>query len=84
MTISCRFSSVFSLPLCEIFLFSIILLSCTPKLPFIESIDPKIGKPGDIITIYGENFGEQQNESYITIADARKRDASSKVTVAPI
>ncbi|GHU06896.1 hypothetical protein FACS1894151_00440 [Spirochaetia bacterium] len=37
------------------------------ELPHIEQIEPRIGKMGDIITIYGERFGTERDDSYITI-----------------
>ncbi|MDR1565771.1 MAG: IPT/TIG domain-containing protein [Treponema sp.] len=45
-------------------------LACSEKLPVISRIDPRIGQMGEVLTIYGENFGDSQGESYITIAGA--------------
>ncbi|MCL2066228.1 MAG: IPT/TIG domain-containing protein [Treponema sp.] len=45
-----------------------LLFSCKAKSPVIESIDPKIGRMGEIITLRGVNFGTEQEEAYITIA----------------
>ncbi|MDR2134085.1 MAG: IPT/TIG domain-containing protein, partial [Treponema sp.] len=42
--------------------------SCKKKSPLIRSISPKIGMTGDILTIEGENFGKERDESYVTIA----------------
>jgi transglutaminase-like putative cysteine protease len=42
--------------------------SCRHKPPVIDSIDPKIGKAGDVITVTGANFGKERDESYVTIA----------------
>ena len=44
------------------------LVSCGEKAPEIISIDPRIGRMGDILTITGNGFGEERDESYITIA----------------
>ncbi|AEF80349.1 transglutaminase domain-containing protein [Leadbettera azotonutricia] len=45
-------------------------LSCKEEMPSISHIDPRIGRIGDILNIYGKNFGPERNESYITIAGA--------------
>jgi len=45
-----------------------LLCGCGDKAPEIFSIDPHIGRMGDILTINGNGFGEKQNESYVTIA----------------
>jgi len=45
-----------------------LLSSCGEKAPEIVSIDPRIGRMGDILTIMGSGFGEERYESYITIA----------------
>jgi len=45
-------------------LFSFLLFfSCDSKIPVISSIDPKIGRMGDVITITGSNFGVSQEGS---------------------
>ncbi|MCL2479295.1 MAG: IPT/TIG domain-containing protein, partial [Treponema sp.] len=46
------------------------LVGCADKIPVIDSIDPRIGVMGEPLTIYGRHFGNEQNESYITIAGA--------------
>jgi transglutaminase-like putative cysteine protease len=43
-------------------------LSCESKIPVISSIEPKIGRMGEIVTLTGENFGASREESYVTIA----------------
>ncbi|MDR0399750.1 MAG: transcription factor [Treponema sp.] len=44
-------------------------LSCgAAKKPVIHSLDPPIGMLGGILNIRGENFGEEQGESYVSIA----------------
>jgi transglutaminase-like putative cysteine protease len=45
-----------------------LLASCEEKHPHISSIEPRIGEPGDTLTIYGEYFGQERGDSYITIA----------------
>ena len=61
-----------AIPLLAGFLF----FGCKEKLPAIFSIDPRIGTLGELLTIYGENFGRDQNESYITIAGAPPTSSS--------
>jgi transglutaminase-like putative cysteine protease len=50
------------------FFFPLLFGSCKENLPEISSIDPRIGMTGDVLTIRGKYFGEERNESYITIA----------------
>ncbi|MDR1802548.1 MAG: IPT/TIG domain-containing protein [Treponema sp.] len=50
-----------------LFLFAL-LSSCGDEAPEIISIDPRIGLMGDVLTITGRGFGEERDESYITIA----------------
>jgi transglutaminase-like putative cysteine protease len=50
--------------------------SCAPKIPRIDSIDPKIGGPGEILTIRGENFGREREESHVTIAGISPTNSS--------
>ncbi len=46
------------------------------KQPEIISISPEIGYPGDVMTISGKNFGDEQNGSEINIAGLRPVSAS--------
>jgi transglutaminase-like putative cysteine protease len=57
-------------------LFSLFFGSCGEKLPAISSIDPRIGMTGDVLTIRGKYFGEERNESYITIAGVPPTNSS--------
>ncbi|MDR0718348.1 MAG: IPT/TIG domain-containing protein [Treponema sp.] len=51
--------------------------SCKENLPIISSIEPHIGSPGELLTITGENFGEERDESsYVTIAGAAPTSSS--------
>jgi transglutaminase-like putative cysteine protease len=43
-------------------------LSCDSKVPQISTIDPKIGRMGEAITLTGNNFGSAREDSYVTIA----------------
>jgi hypothetical protein len=54
----------------------LILASCGVKVPFISSINPSIGIPGDAMIIEGKNFGAAQNDSYITVAGISPIQAS--------
>jgi transglutaminase-like putative cysteine protease len=54
----------------------LLLLSCDSKIPVISSIDPKIGRMGDVITITGQNFGASREESHVTIAGISPTNSS--------
>ena len=54
----------------------ILFFSCSAKTPVISSIDPKIGRMGELITLIGSNFGEAREESYITIAGVAPTSSS--------
>ncbi|MDR2661632.1 MAG: IPT/TIG domain-containing protein [Treponema sp.] len=41
---------------------------CDEEAPRIDSIYPPIGRMGEVVTIRGENFGNEQDESYVTVA----------------
>lgn len=41
------------------------------KLPVIQSINPPVGTPGDILVIDGNNFGNTQDTSYVEISNNR-------------
>ncbi|MDR3343939.1 MAG: IPT/TIG domain-containing protein [Treponema sp.] len=47
---------------------TVIFSACKEEAPVIASIDPKIGSMGEVLTITGAHFGNEQDESYITIA----------------
>jgi transglutaminase-like putative cysteine protease len=50
--------------------------ACGEKPPVISSIEPRIGRMGDVLNIYGKNFGASQEESYVTIAGAPPTSSS--------
>ena len=54
-------------------------LSCAKDIPVISSIDPKIGRMGEFITLTGSNFGEARDESYVTIAGISPTNSSYSV-----
>ena len=49
---------------------------CHPKTPVIQSIYPQIGNMGEPVTITGEFFGKERDESYITLAGSRPTSMS--------
>jgi transglutaminase-like putative cysteine protease len=71
-----RFSPLLRCACCFLFL---LLLACEEEEPHIASIDPRIGMMGEILTIRGERFGAERDESYITIAGIAPT-ASSYIT----
>ena len=52
------------------------LISCNSKTPLISSIDPKIGRMGEIITLKGNNFGALREESFVSIAGTAPTSSS--------
>jgi transglutaminase-like putative cysteine protease len=54
----------------------LLICACGPKPPVIHSIDPKIGKAGEVLTITGENFGKERDESYVTIGGSSPTNSS--------
>jgi len=57
-------------------IFLLFFLSCDSKAPVITSIDPKIGRMGEVITLTGSNFGESRDEAYVTIAGIAPTNSS--------
>ncbi|MDR1412117.1 MAG: IPT/TIG domain-containing protein [Spirochaetaceae bacterium] len=41
---------------------------CEEEAPRIDSVYPPIGRMGKVLTIRGEHFGDEQDESYVTVA----------------
>lgn len=55
-----------------VLLFLMAIISYTKiKEPQITVIDPKVGNPGDVFSIYGSNFGNEQAESFVEIGGLR-------------
>jgi transglutaminase-like putative cysteine protease len=53
------------------------LQNCGGESPEISSLEPRIGRMGDVLTIRGKRFGGERNESaYITIAGAAPTSSS--------
>jgi len=52
------------------------IVSCKDELPKITSIDPKIGRMGEFITLNGTSFGEFRDDSYVTIAGVSPTNSS--------
>ncbi|MDR3333857.1 MAG: IPT/TIG domain-containing protein [Treponema sp.] len=46
----------------------VVFSACEEETPLIVSIDPRVGTMGEVLTIRGHNFGNERDESYITIA----------------
>jgi len=57
----------------------VFLISCGSETPVISSIDPKIGRMGEIITLKGDNFGEFLDDSYVTIAGVSPTNSSYQI-----
>lgn len=51
----------------------------TKEIPQIFSIVPPVGSPGDVISIYGENFGDVRDMNYVEISGS-KLTASSYIS----
>jgi transglutaminase-like putative cysteine protease len=49
-------------------LLSLFLLACAGEAPRIDSIHPRIGRMGEILSVAGKHFGDERGESYVTIA----------------
>jgi transglutaminase-like putative cysteine protease len=45
-----------------------LFISCKEEAPVIVSIEPRIGTVGEVLTVYGNYFGDDRGASYITIA----------------
>ena len=53
-------------------LFSVFLVNKKTKaVPQIISIVPSVGSPGDIVSIFGENFGAERDMNYVEIAGSK-------------
>ncbi|MDR2535412.1 MAG: IPT/TIG domain-containing protein [Treponema sp.] len=52
------------------------LVACKEESPVIVSIEPQIGLVGKLLTIYGNNFGNDRDGSYITIGGTPPTAAS--------
>jgi len=57
-------------------IFFLFFYSCNLKVPVISSIDPKIGRMGEIITLTGKNFGTDREDAYISIAGTAPTNSS--------
>ena len=53
-----------------------LFFSCSLRVPVISSIDPKTGNIGEVITLRGSNFGEDRDESYVSIAGTTPTNSS--------
>ena len=58
-------------------IFGIILFNVKSKpVPIIDSINPPVGSPGDVVVILGSNFGEIRDMSYVEIAGSKLTNSS--------
>ena len=55
------------------------LISCESEIPVISSINPKIGRMGEVISLTGKHFGELGDDSYVTIAGVSPTNSSYQV-----
>ena len=53
-----------------------IIKNKTKKVPEIESINPPVGSPGDVVLITGKNFGDVKDMSYVEIAGSKLTSSS--------
>ena len=55
---------------------AVFLTGCKEELPEITLIEPRVGLMGEVITIRGSGFGNERNESFITIAGTSPTSSS--------
>ncbi|MDR2729719.1 MAG: IPT/TIG domain-containing protein [Treponema sp.] len=60
-------------------IYQLLITSCNSKIPVIKSIEPKIGKMGEVITLTGYNFGEERGGSNVTIAGIAPTNSSYQI-----
>ena len=53
-----------------------LLTGCEEQAPEIENLEPRIGRLGEVLTIRGNGFGDERNESFITIAGTSPTSSS--------
>lgn len=60
------------------FVFFIIYLVShkTESVPVIESLVPPVGAPGDVVQIYGKNFGDERDMSYVSFSGLKLTSSS--------
>ncbi|MDR2518758.1 MAG: IPT/TIG domain-containing protein, partial [Spirochaetaceae bacterium] len=62
------FSFFFNPPLFPALTLALVCAACAEDTPVMASLEPRIGRAGDILSVKGTNFGDEQGSSYITIA----------------
>jgi len=60
----------------SLFFFPFLLAGCRAPAPVIHSIYPQIGRMGEPVTIRGAFFGDERDESYVTIAGIQPTSTS--------
>jgi hypothetical protein len=71
--------SAYLLILQLLLIFQLLIISCSSKVPVITSIEPKISKMGEVITLTGYNFGEERGGSNVTIAGIAPTNSSYQI-----
>jgi len=76
MTIKIVNKKTYVIYTCLCLIFISLFASCGSEAPVISSINPRIGKMGEVITLTGYNFGQSRDESYVTIAGISPTNSS--------
>ncbi len=51
----------------------------TKRVPIVEKLEPPVGFPGKTLTIFGDNFGDEKNDSFVEI-DGNRITASGYIS----
>lgn len=71
------YRAVLALGSVAVLLFLLFLFSLSTKnVPEIATINPTVGNPGDVLTVYGSHFGEVSSDSYLEIGGSRLTSSS--------
>lgn len=65
-----RLAAIFALVAIGIFLL-LFFSRNTARRPTLSAISPEVGKPGDILVLRGDDFGEERGSSYVEICGSR-------------
>lgn len=50
---------------------TVIVPASAHKVPHVTAISPQVGNPGDELTVYGIDFGDEKEDSYVEIGESR-------------